>query len=214
LLWEDEEVKPLVVPTLAGRHVRLEPLTIEHVDALVEAASEDRTAYGYTVVLGTRDDAVLFVESMTTLRESGEAIPFAQVDVARNRLVGATRYLTIRRVDGSSPPFAVEIGGTWLSASAQRTPINTNAKFLLLDYAFATWGVSRVDLKTDARNERSRAAMERIGATLEGVLRHWQPSQMPGEEGLFRDTAMYSITDDDWPRVRQRLILMMADARD
>ena len=205
---------PLLIPTLSGQYVRLEPLTIDHVDALVEAANEDRAAYGYTVVLQSRDDAVSYVELMTSMWQSGDAIPFAQIDVRRDRLVGTTRYLSIRRADESSPPFAVEIGGTWLSASAQRTPINTNAKFLLLDYAFRTWGVSRVDLKTDARNDRSRAAIERIGATLEGVLRHWQPSQVLGEEGLFRDSAMYSIIDTEWPAVRERLTLMMADGRD
>ena len=205
---------PLLIPALSGQYVRLEPLTIDHVDALVEAANEDRAAYGYTVVPQSRDDAVSYVELMMSMWESGEAIPFAQIDVARDRLVGTTRYLSIRRVDESSPPFAVEIGGTWLSASAQRTTINTNAKFLLLDYAFTTWGVSRVDLKTDARNGRSRAAIERIGATLEGVLRHWQPSQVLGEEGLFRDSAMYSIIDEEWPAVRERLTLMMADGRD
>lgn len=182
---------------------------MEHLDALVEAASEDRHSYGYTAVLESRDDAVSYVEWMTSKWESGEVVPFAQIDVASNRVVGATRYLTIRRVDESSLPYGVEIGGTWLSASAQRTAINTNAKFLLLDHAFSTWGVSRVDLKTDARNERSRAAIERIGATLDGVLRHWQPSQVPGEEGLFRDSAMYSITDDEWPVVRQRLMVMI-----
>lgn len=205
-------MNPLVVPALSGRYVRLEPLTSEHVDALVEAASEDRAAYGYTVVLRDHDDAVAYVESMTSMCESGEAVPFAQIDVARDRLVGTTRYLNIRRVDESSAlPYAVEIGGTWLSASAQRTAINTNAKLLLLDYAFTTWGVSRVDLKTDARNERSRAAIERIGATLEGVLRRWQPSMVLGEEGLLRDSAMYSITNDEWPAVRERLTLMVAE---
>ncbi len=194
--------------------MRLEPLTSEHVDALVEAANEDRATYGYTVVLQSRKDAVSYVESMMSMWESGEAVPFAQIDVGRDRLVGTTRYLSIRRVDESTTPYAVEIGGTWLSASAQRTSINTNAKFLLLDYAFTTWGASRVDLKTDARNERSRAAIERIGASLEGVLRHWQPSQVPGEEGLFRDTAMYSIIDEEWPAIRERLTSMMAEGPD
>jgi RimJ/RimL family protein N-acetyltransferase len=207
-------VDRLLVPALSGRHVRLEPLTSEHVDALVEAANEDRAAYGYTVVLQSREDAVSYFELMMSMWESGEAVPFAQIDVGRDRLVGTTRYLSIRRVDESTTPYAVEIGGTWLSASAQRTSINTNAKFLLLDYAFTTWGVSRVDLKTDARNERSRAAIERIGASLEGLLRHWQPSQVPGEEGLFRDTAMYSIIDEEWPAVRERLTSMMAEGPD
>lgn len=192
-----------------GRHVRLEPLSPEHVDALVKAAGENRAAYGYTGVLQSQDDAASYIELMASMWKSGEAMPFVQIDVQRDRVVGTTRYLNIRRPDAWSLPFAVEIGGTWLSASAQRTAINTNAKFLLLDYAFTTWGVRRVDLKTDARNERSRAAIERIGASLDGVLRHWQPSQVAGEEGLLRDSAMYSITDDDWPTVRERLTLMM-----
>jgi RimJ/RimL family protein N-acetyltransferase len=113
--------------------------------------------------------------------------------------------MTIRRLDESSSPYAVEIGGTWLAGSTQRTGINTNAKLLLLDYAFTTFGVGRVDLKTDARNERSRAAISRIGASFEGVLRHWQPSLVAGEEGQLRDTAIYSILDVEWPDVRAGL---------
>jgi RimJ/RimL family protein N-acetyltransferase len=121
------------------------------------------------------------------------------------RTVGATRYLTIRFRPGERTPFAVEIGGTWLAASAQRTAINSEAKLLLMSYAFDEWGVARVDLKTDARNERSRAAMARIGATFEGVLRQWQPSQVVGEETLLRSSAMFSVLDSEWPVVRQSL---------
>ena len=113
--------------------------------------------------------------------------------------------MTIRRLDNSTSPYAIEIGGTWLAASTQRSGINTNAKLLLLDYAFETLGVGRVDLKTDARNERSRAAITRIGGKFEGVLRHWQPSLVPGEEGKLRDSAMFSILDVEWPDVRERL---------
>ena len=201
----------LTVPTLVGPFVRLEPLRREHVDALVAAANEGRSTYTYTFVVRTREDALVYVESMTAMWEVGEVVPFVQIDAGSDRVVGATRYLSIRRLDESSLPYAVEIGGTWLSASAQRSAINTNAKLLMLEYAFATWGVTRVDLKTDARNERSRAAIERIGASLDGVLRHWQPSQVAGEEGLYRDSAMYSITDDDWPSVRERLSAMVGD---
>jgi RimJ/RimL family protein N-acetyltransferase len=120
-----------------------------------------------------------------------------------------TRFLTIRSLPRHSVPFAVEIGGTWLAASAQRTRINTESKLLLLRHAFDTWEVARVDLKTDSRNERSRAAIARIGASFEGVLRHWQPSQVVGEDGRFRDSAMFSITDDEWPRVASRLVSML-----
>jgi RimJ/RimL family protein N-acetyltransferase len=102
-------------------------------------------------------------------------------------------------------PYAVEIGGTWLAASAQGTGINVDAKLLLLTHAFEHWQVGRVDLKTDARNERSRNAIARIGATFEGVLRSWQPSLVAGEEGRLRDTAMFSIVAGEWPAVRARL---------
>lgn len=193
------------IPTLIGPYVRLEPLDRGHVAPLVEAADEDRAAYRYTSVPQGIEEAGRYVETMVSMWKAGEVIPFAQVDVARERVVGTTRLMTIRRLDNSSSPYAVEIGGTWLAASTQRSGINSNAKLLLLDYAFGTLGVGRVDLKTDARNERSRAAIARIGGTLEGILRGWQPSLVRGEEGRLRDSAMFSILDDEWPDVRQRL---------
>ena len=102
-------------------------------------------------------------------------------------------------------PDEVEIGGTWLAADAQRSPVNTEAKLLLLTHAFETWDVSRVALCTDVRNERSRQAIERIGASFEGVLRHHRLSYVAGEVGRPRDTAMFAMTDDDWPAVKERL---------
>ena len=193
------------IPTLAGPYVRLEPLAPENIDALVLAANEDRSSYLYTNVFTNVDEATQYVDVMLTMWKSGDVVPFVQVDVARDRVVGVTRIMTIRRLNDSSMPYAVEIGGTWLAASSQRTGINTNAKLLLLEHAFTTLGVGRVDLKTDARNERSRAAISRIGATFEGVLRHWQPSMVPGEEGRLRDSAIFSILDTEWPDVRERL---------
>jgi RimJ/RimL family protein N-acetyltransferase len=180
-------------------------LAPEHIDALVAAANEDRSSYFYTNVVETVDEATQYVDVMLSMWKSGEVVPFVQVDVARERVVGVTRIMTIRRLNDSSSPYAVEIGGTWLAASTQRTGINTNAKLLLLEYAFATFGVGRVDLKTDARNERSRNAILRIGATFEGVLRHWQPSMVQGEEGRLRDSAIFSILDTEWPAIRERL---------
>jgi N-acetyltransferase len=193
------------IPTLAGPYVRLEPLAPEHIDALVLAANEDRSSYSYTNVLKNVDEATQYVDVMLSMWASGEVVPFVQVDIARERVVGVTRIMTIRRLNDASTPYAVEIGGTWLAASTQRTGINTNAKLLLLEYAFTTLGVGRVDLKTDARNERSRSAIARIGATFEGVLRHWQPSMVPGEEGRLRDSAIFSVLDTEWPDVRERL---------
>jgi RimJ/RimL family protein N-acetyltransferase len=118
--------------------------------------------------------------------------------------------MTLRYRDDEALPFAVEIGGTWLGQGAQRSGINTEAKYLLLRYAFEEWGVARVDLKTDARNARSWSAIERIGATFEGVLRNWQPSLVTGEETQYRDSAIFSITSDEWPEVRRHLETLLA----
>lgn len=197
------------IPTLRGGFVRLEALSLEHVDDLCRAANEDRATYGLTAVPKDRPGTEAYVRELMNLYEIGSTLPFAQVDLATGRAVGVTRFLTIR-ASSAQRPYAVEIGGTWLAASAQRSAINTEAKLLLLDYAFATWRVGRVDLKTDARNVRSRNAIERIGATFEGVLRHWQPSMVEGEEGSLRDSAMFSITDAEWPLVRERLTSLLA----
>ncbi len=198
------------VPALVGRRVRLEPLRLDHVAALLEAASEDRSTYAYTTVPHEWTTMTQYVQDLREEYEAGLAVPFAQVNAFDERVVGATRFLTIRARRGAVSPFAVEIGGTWLSASAQRSSINTEAKLLLLRYAFDVWRVSRVDLKTDLRNDRSRKAILRIGATFEGVLRHWQPSAVEGEEALYRDTAMYSVIDQEWPRVGAHLESLLA----
>jgi RimJ/RimL family protein N-acetyltransferase len=198
-------------PSLRGDTVRLEALQIEHVDSLVEAANEDRSAYYFTSVPLSRVEMTLNVEGLLRSWQAGEVVPFAQIEARSDRVVGVTRFMTIRRAAPRLSPFAVEIGGTWLAASAQRTGINTEAKCLLLGHAFDVLGVGRVDLKTDARNDRSRNAIARIGATFEGVLRHWQPSLVPGEEGLLRDSALYSILDREWPEVREHLRSLVAD---
>jgi N-acetyltransferase len=185
--------------------VSLEPLSLDHVDGLTQAADEDRSTYGFTAIPRGSERMREYVEGLLEDQRSGVVVPFSQVDLATNRIVGATRYLTIRYRPGDSAPFAVEIGGTWLAASAQRSGINAEAKFLLLHHAFEVWGVARADLKTDSRNERSRAAIARLGATFEGVLHHWQPSQVLGEEDCYRDTAMYSVVDSQWPRISSQL---------
>ncbi|MDE3083442.1 MAG: GNAT family N-acetyltransferase [Acidobacteriota bacterium] len=198
----------LATPVLDGRLVRLEPLDATHASDLALAASEDRATYGYTVVPDGLAGAAAYVADLLGQRERGETVPFVQRDTRSGRLVGATRFLTLR-FDGEKP-YALEIGGTWLAASAQRSGVNTEAKLLLLTHAFETWGVARVDLKTDARNERSRAAILRLGATFEGVLRHWQPSLVAGEEGLYRDSAIYSFIDAEWPERRAHLVSLLA----
>jgi hypothetical protein len=107
---------------------------------------------------------------------------------------------------------AIEVGWTWLAASAQGTGINLEAKLLLFTYAFETLGVVRVDLKTDARNERSRRAIERLGARFEGILRRWSPSRAPGEEGMLRDSAIFSVIAEEWPTVKSALTIRLANA--
>lgn len=200
----------LDVPDLVGVRVRLERLAHRHLDGLVDAAVENRASYGYTTVPDGRDATNEYVAGLLAARAAGETIPFAQVRVADGRVVGVTRYLTLRTRPGEVRPFAVEIGGTWLAASAQRSGINIEAKYLLLTHAFESWMVKRVDFKTDTRNERSRAAIAALGATFEGVLRNWQPSHVAGEETELRDSAMYSVTETEWPAVRTTLRARLA----
>jgi len=132
-------------------------------------------------------------------------VPFAQVRLSDGRAVGCTAYWDPRVWPGRSELSAVEIGFTWLAASAQGTGINVEAKFLLFEYAFEQLGVARVDLKTDARNDRSRRAIEGLGARFEGVLRSWSQSWVRGEEGRLRDSAMYSVIASEWPSCRDHL---------
>ena len=179
---------------LEGTHVRLEPLGPEHVDGLVAAAGENRASYGFTTVPGSRAEMERYVDELV----ADDCFPFAQVRRVDDTVVGATRYLDLR-------DHAVEIGGTWLAGSAQGTAINPEAKLLLLSFAFDMWEVGRVDFLTDARNERSRAGILSVGAQYEGTLRNWQPSRAPGEDGLLRDSAIFSITDVEWPEVRTAL---------
>ena len=196
---------------MRGRIVRLEPLSRAHVDGLIEAAAENRATYSYTTVPHGRDEATAYVLELVDAAARGEAFAFAQVRASDDVIVGGTRFLTLRRRPRESRPYAVEIGGTWLAASAQRTGLNVEAKLLLLTYAFDVWKVGRVDFKTDARNARSRAAIAALGAQFEAVLRNWQPSHAEGEDGLLRDSALYAVIDTDWPAVRAHLEARLAD---
>jgi RimJ/RimL family protein N-acetyltransferase len=186
--------------TLVGTQVTLDPLTAVHVDDLVDAASEDRSTYGLTLVPDEREQMAAYVRAAVDRHAEGQALPFAiRFD---GRVVGSTRFEDIADWWGRGVPDAVEIGWTWYAASAQRTAANTEAKLLLLTHAFETWGVRRVTLKTDARNARSRAAIERIGASFEGVRR----AHMLAYDGAIRDSAFYSILDTEWPEVEARLV--------
>ncbi len=192
------------VPALDGRLVRLEPLTAVHATDLQVATEEDRSGYGFTTVPRAWQVEEYLTAHFERARD-GQLAPFAQIRKSDGRAVGCTAYWDPRLWPGRPELCAVEIGWTWLAASAQRTGINVEAKLLLMEHAFESLGVIRVDLKTDARNERSRQAIERLGATLEGVLRSWSPSHAPGEEGRLRDSAMFSVTASDWPTVKSYL---------
>jgi RimJ/RimL family protein N-acetyltransferase len=195
----------LTAPVLEGDLVRLEPLHPRHAPSLAAAAEEDRGTYGLTWVPRGADIAE-YVDTQLGRAATGALAPFAQLDRATGRAVGATAFWDPRLwPDDEDRLCAVEIGFTWLARSAQGTGRNAEAKLLLLRHAFETWGVARVDFKTDARNARSRAALSAIGATFEGVLRQWSRSWAPGEDGLLRDSAMFSIVAAEWPARRAAL---------
>jgi RimJ/RimL family protein N-acetyltransferase len=197
---------------LEGRHVRLEPLDTSHATALVAAADRDRSSFGYTPVPADVTGMERFIEGLLADAQRDTAVPFVQRRLADQSLVGCTRYLNVLWWPNRDTPAEVEIGGTWLAADAQRSAINTEAKLLLLTRAFEVWRVHRVAIATDARNERSRAAIERLGATLEGILRNHRPNAGAlTEPGRPRHTAMHSITDDEWPAVRARLVERLDD---
>jgi RimJ/RimL family protein N-acetyltransferase len=192
------------VPVLHGALVRLEPLSGRHVADLARAAEEDRTAYDFTWV-PRADEVEDYLHSQFQRAVEGKLIPFAQIRMSDERAVGCTAYGNPRTWPSRPETCAVEIGWTWLGATAQRSGINVEAKLLLLTYAFTQLGVARVDIKTDARNERSRRAIAGLGAQFEGVLRSWSESWAPGEEGKLRDSAMYSVVAAEWPACEKHL---------
>jgi RimJ/RimL family protein N-acetyltransferase len=147
-----------------------------------------------------------YIEGLLKDQQARSAVPFVQRRISDGALLGCTRYLRLEWWGGKALPDEVEIGGTWLAASAQRTPINTEAKYLLLSNAFDDWNVHRVSICTDARNTASRTAILRIGAVFEGILRSHRGSYAAGEENIVaRDSAMYAITRADWPTVKNGL---------
>ena len=182
--------------TLEGRTVRLEPLSADHLAGLV-VAGRDPAIWTWMPADGsTREGMAGIVAGALAGRAIGTEDPLVTVERAGGRVVGSSRYLAI-----SPAHLRVEIGWTWIDPAFQRTAVNTEAKLLMLGHAFDVLGCRRVELKTDALNERSRAAILGIGATFEGIFR--KHLVMPG--GRARDSAYYSILDDEWPAVRARL---------
>jgi RimJ/RimL family protein N-acetyltransferase len=198
-------------PTLTGKHVQLEQLRIEFADELTAAGNEERSTYGWTPVPPTVDGMQRYIAGLLDDQQARSVVPFVQRRLSDGVLVGCTRYLRLEWWGGGDLPAEVEIGGTWLAASAQRTAINTEAKYLLLRNAFDDWNVHRVAICTDSRNTQSRTAILRIGAAFEGILRSHRGSYAPGEENIVaRDSAMYSVVRADWPEVKRLLEARLA----
>ena len=198
---------------MQGKYIRLEPLEHRHVDGLVAAAAGDPSLYQWSPVPRANAEAAEYVEIALSWRDGGSAVPFAIVRAEDGIVIGSTRFFNLERwawptghpSHGRVVPDACEIGYTWLAHSAIRTAANTEAKLLMLAHAFEVWEVLRVCLHTDVRNQRSRAAIERIGGQFEGILR----AHRMAADFIPRDSARYSIVASEWPAVKERLLQRM-----
>lgn len=194
---------------LEGKHVRLEPLDHRHVEGLVTAAAADPSLYQWSPVPQSRAEAKTYVDTASSWADAGTAVSYAVVRQVDDLVIGSTRFFNIERWPwpqvhvrhGRVDPDACEIGYTWFTASAVRTAANTESKLLMLTHAFETWNVFRVCLHADARNLRSRTAIERIGGVFEGILR----AHRMAADYIARDSARYSIIATEWPSVKRRL---------
>jgi N-acetyltransferase len=195
---------------LHGKHVRLEPLEHRHVDGLVSAAGDDAALYQWSPVPRGKVEAASYIDTALAWQDAGTAVPFAIVRQADGVVLGSTRFFNLERwawpqghpSHGRGVPDACEIGYTWLTHSAIRTVANTEAKLLMLTHAFEVWRMLRVCFHTDARNQRSRAALERIGGQFEGILR----AHRMAADFIPRDSVRYSIVAAEWPAVKRRLL--------
>ena len=191
--------------TLEGQVVRLEPLSFEHAPDLL-AAAQTEEIWRYTLDDPRTGEAMhAYIERALAEREAGAAMPFAVRHRATGRAIGSTRFAAISRANRG-----VEIGWTWYAPEFWRTAVNTESKYLLLRHAFETLGCIRVELKTDARNTRSRTAITRLGAVEEGTLR----SKVIMRDGYRRDSVYFSILDREWPAVKARLEAWLAPLGD
>jgi RimJ/RimL family protein N-acetyltransferase len=203
------EFMPIEDVILEGKHVRLEPLGIRHVDGLVAASAGNAELYRWSPVPQNREDAVAYVQTAMAWKEAGTGLAFATVRREDGVVIGSTRFFLLEywawpkghALHGRSTPDACEIGYTWLAPSGLRTGANTEAKLLMLTHAFENWKVLRVCLHTDARNARSREAIERIGGKFEGILR----SHRMAADFIARDSARFSIVAAEWPGAKRRL---------
>ena len=182
--------------TLEGTHVRLEPMSLDHLAGLTQVGLDAEIWRWMPMFVQSPQDMRTLIEEALVEAEAGTMVPFTTIELATGKPVGSTRYLSIvpqhRRL---------EIGWTWLAPAWQHSAVNTEAKLLMLQHAFEKLGALRVEFKTDALNEKSREALLKIGAVEEGVFRHHMV--MPG--GRRRDSAYYSVIEEEWPRVHQHL---------
>lgn len=195
--------------TLEGQQVRLEPLDYGHIEGLVSAAGADPSLYDWSPVPQGRSETTKYIDTALAWRDAGTAVPFAIVRKSDRIVIGSTRFWNLEYWAwpdgharcGRNSPDACEIGYTWLTQSAIRTAANTESKLLMLTHAFDGWKVLRVCLHTDVRNQRSRAAIERIGGKFEGILRVHRMAA----DFIPRDSARFSIVAAEWPAVKVRL---------
>ena len=197
---------------LSGKHIRLEPLDHRHADALVAASAVDPSLYQWSAVPLGDVETARYIETALAWRDAGTAVPFVTIRLSDGAIIGSTRFFDLEtwawppdhpRHVGAFPDVC-EIGYTWFTRSAIRTAANTEAKLLMLTHAFESWQMLRVCLHTDARNQRSRAAIERIGGKFEGILR----SHRLAVDFTPRDSARFSIVAAEWPEVKRRLTHM------
>jgi RimJ/RimL family protein N-acetyltransferase len=187
----------MVTPvTLEGRRVRLEPLAKAHLAGLAQVGLDEELWRWISTPVRTPEEMAAYIETALQEQERNVSLPFAILEQATGQAIGSTRFGNIDRTHRR-----VEIGWTWVARDWQRTAVNTEAKYLLLRQAFETLGCMRVELKTDSLNERSRAAILRIGAREEGIFRN----HMITASGRIRHTVYFSIVDSEWPAVKRRL---------
>jgi RimJ/RimL family protein N-acetyltransferase len=191
-------VAPLLVEpvTLEGRHIRLEPLTLDHHAGLCEIGLDPELWRWIPTQVRSRDEMTDYIRLALQGQADGNALPFANLEQSSGRVVGCTRYMNIDKANRH-----VEIGSTWIGKPWQRTAVNTEAKYLMLRHAFETLGCFRVELKTDALNQQSRNAILRIGAIQEGIFR----KHVLCWDGRLRDSVYFSVVDSEWPGVKARL---------
>ena len=194
--------------TLTGAHVRLEPLRSEHHDAMVQAVRDGQLWQLWYTAIASPEGMAAEIERRLDLQAKGSMCPFAVIELATGQAVGMTTYMNI-----DAGNRRVEIGSTWYRQSVQRTPLNTEAKRLLLAHAFDQLNCIAVEFRTHFFNHQSRRAIERLGAKLDGILRSHQINLHPLGAGALRDTCVYSIIANEWPNVRAHLDFQLSRAR-